>query len=270
MFKHTRLSRKASLAVLVLISLITCGGTVKAENAVANSAKPPLQGAVELNDTLPGLPDQYKVGSPLPSNELQGLTPDNVWFSIPNWFAGKWHGENKTVDYIESYQTGLKSSPHKVVNQPLDTTHGHQRDKTGQIWEFVEVPRWKKVGGTPAIGYLRILREDVLQSDPSQIILKDLHNQILVDDEKQTILGSIQVQQIGTYLPIEDGLVKVDAALKSFDDNGNPNMLQRQSMLMKRTSPFENIDSLDGLDLKKLFVEFLKKTGRQDLLPDKS
>jgi hypothetical protein len=55
--------------------------------------------------------------------------------------------------------------------------------------------------------------------------------------------------------------------LKSFDDNGNANMPQRQSMLLKRTSPFENIDTLDGLDLKKLFVEFLKKSGRQELLP---
>jgi hypothetical protein len=117
------------------------------------------------------------------------------------------------------------------------------------------------------MGYLRTLREDVLQTDPSQVILKDLHNQLLVDDKKQTILSSFQVQQISTLTPIDDGLVKLDAALKSFDDNGNANMLQRQSMLLKRTSPFENIDSLDGLDLKKLFVEFLRKSGRQELLP---
>jgi hypothetical protein len=36
---------------------------------------------------------------------------------------------------------------------------------------------------------------------------------------------------------------------------------------MRRSEPYEEIDTLDGLDLKKLFAEYLTKTGHPELIP---
>jgi hypothetical protein len=56
--------------------------------------------------------------------------------------------------------------------------------------------------------------------------------------------------------------------MKSFDADGNAKILQKGEKLAKRTTPYQEIDKDGDLDLKKLFAEFLTKTGRQDLIPD--
>jgi hypothetical protein len=273
MHSNMLLTRWSGICSAIVVSLLVGSfAAVHADEAVVNPpvtpvAKQPLQGAAILDDALPGLPDQFHVGSQFDQSALQGLTPDNVWFPIPNWFAGKWHGESRTVDFIEDCQSGVHESPHAVMKEVQDTTMGYQRDKTGQIWHFVEIPRWRKVEDQKGFAYLHALREDVLDNDASHVVLKILNNQMLVDGGKQTILSSHQVQQIGTYIPVEDGLVRLDASLKTFDADGSPKIHEECSALMKRTAPYEDLNTLNGLDLKQLFIEYLKKTGRQDLLP---
>jgi len=71
-------------------------------------------------------------------------------------------------------------------------------------------------------------------------------------------------------LPLEDGLVRLEASLKNFNADGDPQQVQKAEKIIKRTAPFENIDSKDGLNLKQLFVEYLKKSGKSDLVPDSS
>jgi hypothetical protein len=58
------------------------------------------------------------------------------------------------------------------------------------------------------------------------------------------------------------------ASLKTFDASGNPKVHEQHSALMKRTASYEDLNTLNRLDLKQLFVEYLKKSGRQDLLPN--
>jgi hypothetical protein len=237
------------------------------EMLINTPGKSPLQGGVVHDEVLPALPNQFQAGRPFDLTELQGVRPDNNWFPIPDWLAGKWHMESKTIDYMQSYTTGLSNEPHSVVKEVSDVVNGHQRDKSGQIWNFIEIPRWNKVEDQRHTVFLRALQEDVLQSDSSQVVLKVLNNQMFVDDTRHTITGSIMVQQIASYTPVADGLVKLSASLKGFDGYGNPTQLQRCSSSMKRTSTYEDVNSLHGIDLRQLFAEFLKKTGRQDLLP---
>ncbi len=229
--------------------------------------KAPLRAEINHDESLPSLPDQYQVGNQFDEAKLQNLTPDNIWFPIPNWLAGGWHSETKTVDYVQDCKTGASTSPHTVVKEVSDAIHGHQRDKTGQIWEFIEIPHMRKVELTHGVAYLRALREEVIETDPSQVILKVLTNQITVDGKKQEIAASNQVQQIGTYIPLDDGLVQLDASVRNFDGDGAAIQMQRNALLMKRSKPYSDMDTLHGLDLKKLFAEFLNKTGRQDLVP---
>jgi hypothetical protein len=266
MKRRNFLAKSASRVALMLIVSGATGAFAEAATDTAQHGST-LQGGVEHDVSLPSLPDTFQVGQKLDPVDFEKLTPDNNWFPIPNWDAGNWHAETKTIEYMEDLDTGEHSSEQIVVPEAQDTLIGHQRDKSGQIWQFIEIPRWKKVGDPRGVAYLRAIREDVLQSDPSQIVLKILNNQMIVDRKGDKILASRQVQQIGTYVPVEDGLVKLEASLKDFDQNGNAKHLQRASTLMKRTAPYQEVDTLNGLDLKQLFEEFMKRTGRQDLLP---
>lgn len=227
-----------------------------------------IQGGVSHDVKLPGLPDEFHVGKKFDETNLQALTPANYWMPIPEWYAGKWHSEFKTVEYGEDLKSGLSTSEQQTVKEVADTVHGHQRDKKGQIWEFLRIPRWQKVETPLGTGYLRALAEDIIENSPSQITLKVLNNQMTVDNQTLRIVNSNQVQQIGTFIPVEDGLMKLEASLKNFDEHGSPLLLVRMSKLIKRVGPYEEIDNLDGLDLKKLFAEYLRNNGKADLVPD--
>jgi len=268
----TSLLSKLPRLIVPLVACLICQSPSGAQDVTTGAQnkqnKPPIQGGVEQDDVLPGLPDKYKEGSPLDKADLQRLTPDNNWFPIPEWFAGKWFGEDRVVESVQSYRTGLRKDLHITMKQPIESSHGHQRDKTGQIWEYIEIPRWKQADLRLDKQYLRLLRQDVIESNSTSVVLKDLHNQMVVgDDAKQIILSSFLVQQKSIYVPEKDGHMTLLASMKKFDSDGKPMALERCSMLLTRTGPYTEVDSLDGLDLKQLFVEYLKKIGRPDLLP---
>ncbi|HEY9677580.1 MAG TPA: hypothetical protein V6C76_06200 [Drouetiella sp.] len=265
-----RVNRKVAHGITAVLTCLLTFAPVEAQGDTPLDIKPkvPLQAGIKHDETLPALPDQYQIGSSLDDVQLQPMVADNVWFPIPDWMAGSWHTENKTVDFVQDFTTGVTASPHVVVKESQDSIHGHQRDKSGRIWEYVEIPRVRKIGLANGSAYLRALREDVIVSDPNEVMLKFLTNQVTVGGKKQSILDSKQIQQFITYMPLEDGVIKINASLKNFDESGAPQQLQKSEALMNRTKPYENMDTLNGHDLKKLFADYLQKTGHADLIPN--
>ncbi len=252
-----------------LVQLLGCMLLVSVTSVGAQNTPRPttLQAEVNHDETLPRVPEQYQIGNQLDTAKLQAETPDNNWFPIPNWMAGSWHSETKLIDYVKDCKTGASMSPHMVVKEVASAVHGHQRDKSGRIWEFIQIPHLRKVGLANGTAYVRAVKEEVIATDPSAVIVKVLSNQITVSDKNQQIVASNQVQQIGTYTPLDDGLVQLSASVRNFDNDGTALQMQKQSLTMQRSAPYADMDNLDGLDLKKLFSEYLTKTGHPDLLP---
>lgn len=253
-----------------LVQILGCMLLVSVASADAQGMQrpnAPLQAEINHDEALPRVPEQYQIGNQLDTTQLQAITPDNNWFPIPNWLAGSWHSETKLVDYVQDCKTGATMSPHVVVKEVGTAVHGHQRDKTGRVWEFIQIPHMRKVGLANGTAYIRAVKEDVIATDPSAVIVKVLSNQITVSDKNQQIVASNQVQQIGTYTPLDDGLVQLSASVRNFDNDGAALQWQKQSLTMQRTAAYADMDNLDGLDLKRLFSEYLTKTGRPDLLP---
>jgi hypothetical protein len=236
------------------------------DQPAASVTRKPLQGGVELDERLPALSPEYQVGTKLDVDALTALTPDNMWFPIPKWLAGQLHSENATITSVHFYKTGQTENVHVVRKEIADVLYGSQTDKTGQIWEFIKIPRMQKVAVNGGTAYLRALREDVLNSDDTSVTLKIFSNQLTVN-KKDKIIASEQVQQINHYQPLEDGVIQLESSLKNFDADGNPEQLQHGQKLIKRIGPYQQRDSDGNLDLKKLFIEFMTKTGRTDLLP---
>lgn len=263
---HSR-GRFPDLLPLLICLLVLSITEAKAQDASQSPSKRPLQGGVNLDDTLPPVPQEFQIGSQIGDAQLRSQTPDNMWFPIPNWLAGKWHSETKLIDYVQDCKTGASQSPHLVVKEVDSALHGHQRDKTGRIWEFIQIPQMRKLGLAHGSAYVRAVRKDIIESDPQEVIIKVLSNQITVNDKDQQIVSSNQVQQIGTYTQLDDGLVQLNASLRNFDHDGTPIQMQKQSLTMRRTAPYQDIDTLDGLDLKRLLADYLTKIGHPELIP---
>jgi hypothetical protein len=256
-----------SATVIFLIGVSTNLGVSAEESSPAANARKPLDGQIQHDEKLPGLSADYQVGNRIDPTQLTALTPDNLWFPIPSWLAGKWHSESMTVTNVTNCLTGKSAKERLERKEVADVVHGFQKDKSGQIWEFVQIPRVQKVIVDGGSCYLTCSREDVLRTDNTAVLLKILNSQITVDDEHK-VLSSEQVQQISNFLPLEDGIVRMEASLKNFNADGEPQQVQLAEKVIQRIAPFESVDSKDGLNLKQMFVEYLKKTGRDELVPD--
>jgi hypothetical protein len=232
-----------------------------------NKAKP-LEGRVEeqQEQSLPTLEDKFKLGTTLDDAKLNALTPDNVWIQTPQWFGGKWHSETETISYMYDYKTGVSSSAERVMKSAANTTYGMQQSKDGQLWTFVKLPRLSKTETDFGYAYLYALREELLKYSDSKLVIKFFYYEIKTDSNN-TILGVERVSSINTYTQLDEGLVRLKASLKSFDEDGQPKLLQFSEKVMKQDTPYEEVDEYYGLKLKPLFVEFLKKAGKEDLIP---
>ncbi len=226
----------------------------------------PLQGQVHHEEKLPPIAPQYNVGNTLDPSELTALTPNNRWFQIPDWFAGKWHTDEQTILFLHEYATGMTINRPTPMKEVGDVTYGRQKDKTGHIWQFIKVPQTQKEEVSRGIAYLTSSAEDVIQVDASKIVLTMRYESITVNN-KNKITDVKQIETINTYTPLDDGLIKLTASLKSFDAEGNAQVLQTGEKLLTKIAPYQTMDKDGDLDLKSMFVEFLKKSDQADLVP---
>ena len=270
MLKNQRSARllsllKVSLALYV-VSLLTPICSNAQDQTGGSNGTFTLQAEVSHDARLPAVPTNLRAGKRFDPDQLKGLTPNNNWYQLPNWLVGRWHGDTVTVTSMQDCRTGRGEREHIERREVVDTIYGHQRDRNGGTWQYLEVPRVVKMSVDNGVCYLRCLREDVLQSNDSSLVLKLLNNQITLGRGNR-IVESDQVQQFLTTLPVEAGLVQTESSLKNFDANGNPLQIETIQKVLQRVGPYEEQNTMDDLNLKQLFVEFLMKIGRPDLLP---
>ncbi len=230
------------------------------------NASKPLEGQVQLDERLPPTSPDLGVGNRLDSQELESLTPGNVWHIIPKWMAGKWHSDEEIISHIHNFRTGGDIGFSKHQKAVRDQSYGEQHDKRGQIWSFDGVPTTSKAEIVFGMSYFVTSLFDRLQPFDSSFVSKSRFNEIQVN-KNGTIIRTLQCEQLSTYKQIDDGLMTKHAVEKVFDNFGNPMLVQEGDLIWKRIAPYENIDSKGDLDLKKLFVEFLKQTGQETLIP---
>jgi hypothetical protein len=225
----------------------------------------PLEGKVSHDESLPPLSEDLSVGKKFDPTTLTALTPDNIWIPIPEWYTGKFHTDQQKVVLMYYYKTGVTAAPF-VMKEVSTLTSAQQRSKDGQYWQYVKIPRTQVQEISEGKAYLRAVREDLISESDDKLILKYNYFEIKVNPEGE-IISTKQIQSINTYTQLDDGLVMLHSSLKSFDGDGQPNIIQHGEKILKRIEPFKEIDELDGQNLKQLFAEYLKKTGHEDLIP---
>jgi len=237
----------------------------QSDSSSVNGSKP-LQGQVQLDEQLPPASPNFGVGNKLDSQELESLTPGNIWHMIPKWMAGKWHSDEEITSFTHDYRTGKDIKLSRHYKSVKDVNHGEQRDKNGQIWSFGDVPSTSKIETADGMTYCVISQlERGLPNEPTYVS-KSRFDEIQLN-KKGKILRSAQCEALQTFEQIDDGMLNAHSVLKVFDKLGNPMLLEETDYILKRTAPYQDVDKKGELDLKKLFVEFLKQTGQEALIP---
>jgi hypothetical protein len=205
---------------------------------------------------------------------------------IPDWMAGEWSCEKQVVHSVRDCALGVNLNVEKTVRPNVPSIiYGQQQDKAGAIWHFIGTPRVQesRLGKLKAAVFVgRVVDSEIvsnnkaykvyskttpLPADAGVFALNDSFANLEVNRQER-ILSVRQVEQINTYFaPAADGEMQVAQSVKSFDVEGRPMEEQISDAFCLKAAPFRIIDNQNGLDLHRLFIEFLKSTGQEALCP---
>ena len=181
------------------------------------------------------------------------------FFQIPSWLAGTWHKESQTDFYRYSYVTKQTDITARTGPARSDGTWGTQREEDGTVWQYDATPFNSTVdSGSEFVVQVVRISEPVAQSE-KVFVRRSLDTQIRVDKMSGRIKAVESGEQLTTYYPEQDGLVKRESSAKVFDANGNPVLLGKSFSYETRVAEFQPQNVYQGKDVRSLFLDFLKQ-----------
>lgn len=233
-----------------------------------NRSSTVLQGGVRHSDQLPGLDETLKVGKVF-SEDLLASQPkhDSAWFRIPSWYAGLRHAEEAVIVYRFDYLTGKASSPMLRQLERQDSRSGYQTDRNGGIWDYKKVPLVQHVESDLCNAVLFVRNVTPLADSDERLVVKYDEVSISLDKEDNKILQVVQQEQINTITCPQPNVLRVDVSVKSFGWDGKPQRQEQSVMMSEVVKPYEQIDTLNGQDLRPLFRDYLIAHNLDSLVP---
>ncbi|HEY9680445.1 MAG TPA: hypothetical protein V6C86_02535 [Oculatellaceae cyanobacterium] len=223
-----------------------------------------LIGGVEHSESLAPVEQTLAPGQIFDMRNLptQGDGPSR-FFKIPSWLAGTWHKDSQTDFYRYSYVTKQTDITTRTAPARSDGTWGTQRTDDGQVWQYDATPFNSTVdSGSDFVVQLVRVSEPVAESE-KVFVRRSLDTQIRVDKMTGRIKAVESGEQLTTYYPEQDGLVKRESSAKVFDANGNPLLLGKSFSYETRVAEFQPQDTYQGKDVRALFVQFINGLQKQ-------
>ncbi len=225
-----------------------------------------LHGQVQHADSLPALSDELQAGSGFNSKALPQPKYASSWFKIPSWFAGSFESTQTTIDYIKDYASGKSGNPGKTVASHGQEVHGYQRDTKGDIWHY-----YVKSGSSMSEQARHVTFNTIDWYGPEyvgedRVVIRVLASSFVVDKASKIIVDSYRREDIKTYEPLSNGLLKVSYTSKSFDSRGKARDLQNGRSIHRMTAAFQSIDRDKDLNYKELFDDYLSAENLSHLI----
>lgn len=218
-----------------------------------------LQGEVDHSETLQPLDPSLSVGeifapSKLPVVENQS---PNKWYRIPDWLAGTWHKDSQTDYYRYNYKTNATDTTTRTEEAKATGTWGTQQDPKGIVWQFDPAPFTATVDSGDDFVVQMVRVSEPIQVTDRKFVRRSIDTQVRVSKTNGVIKSVESGEQITTYRPENDGLIKRETSAKVFDKDGQPVLLGKSFAYENRVAPFAPQDNYKGKDMKKLFQDFL-------------
>lgn len=222
---------------------------------------------VQHTEVLPSISADLKPGSKFNLSAVEAEGQSNEWIKLPNWMCGNWRVGKETAVFRQDFKTN------KIDKQPFtyfarhDFQYGMQKDREGGIWHYVGTPYHSKTTLSQFTEFHLVKSKEFTKADEQGVSFTTVMTVIRSNSSGQ-ILESFQQESITTYTPTpEPGAIEMTASTKSFDANGKPNRQSDNVAKIKQATPFIEVDSYQGKDMKALFREYLISKGLDNLLP---
>jgi hypothetical protein len=227
---------------------------------------------------------QFHMGADFSETDRKRFQCHPQWFRLPAWLAGKWHCDEST-DEIKT--TDFKKSSNQVElaarrMEELTVLMGHQQDLTKQIWHFICVPFLALFDYEPKELFVMIPLEVSMQQFPDSTPWRTILNERFLAVELKEkpadpsnpvtvyikqIANITQHDVIISYACIDKTKIGIDISEKVYDDKGAAVLEKSTTHKYTRESEFSPSNQLEGVDLYKLFSEFLQGNGMADRIP---
>jgi hypothetical protein len=244
---------KVSVSLVLALLCLTTTAPNPAESKL-------LQGALQQTDTLPALPDRFQVARPF-SEDMLGQ-PDNLleWVMIPSALAGTWSRNGTILLSVRDELTHKETHPNTQSFPHGTFIRGFQIDSNGNIWDCPRGRRHRfetSDDGRSAEYIIITGGRQMLVTGPDS--LRDFGEVTLVDVDLGTgLITRVQRSvQVVIRRVIQDGVVQVDSTTGSYTPEGKLLSTSIDRSYEKRVADFSRLDTLNGLDLRKGFEDFL-------------
>jgi len=228
-----------------------------------------LKGGVEHSESLPALPPQLQPGAVFQRGVL-GTTPATEgWRRLPNCMAGGWEDRNYTLDKFQNFVTGATITGPRVLQKYQNFTRGYQMDSAGDIWDFPPGRTQQTSETSTTTTYISVRSREVLEITHDRLVERANSLQIEVSVNSHRIVRVIQAEQIAKRQCVQPGIVHYTASIKSYTAQGAANTLEEQHGDETRVRDFASIGTLNGVDLKSSFNNYLVSHGLENLVPKK-
>jgi hypothetical protein len=236
---------------------------------VQQQQSPPLtlHGGLEHSERLAPVEPHLQAGSIFNEQALQSLQPNNEWYWIPSWYAGRKHGESETILRDHNFQTGQTVMQNRQVMNRQDLDIGFQPDRNGQVWEFKRAPYTTTVESNTYFTTMMVRSRDPVTVNQNVVVIRMVQTSVNVDKRSRRILKTMQQEQINTYYPSAQGVMTMQTSIRSFGADGLPLVEESGTRLVYDRAPFTPIDSYDGRDMRLLFRDYMLSHGMSNYLP---
>jgi hypothetical protein len=265
------MSQLAKLSSLILMT--TCASMMLPPKVVAQTSIV-LQAGVQLDDKVPSLDESLAPGNQFNQSsieqKIQKSPEQNQWYKVPSWAAGSWKTLKAQVTSHKDEVTGRESIDGSEYTMKSAFSIGVEKDRTGQIWDFVDHNYWTRTEYDTNDGYAF-----VTDNAPGLILNNTFRTEFrciafLVDKATGNIISTKQRQAFSIYTCQSSQLIQEKEWHRVFDWHGNVISSAHNIGNCTRTDYFE-VDpkriTADGRLLQPLFKKYLTDNRMSALLP---
>lgn len=219
----------------------------------------PLKATIQHQEHIDPVAPGLRAGSQFNKDELPKTNVNSKWFQIPRWMAGDWRRKEIFIKKL-----GRLQKSHKDVRQHR---YGYQTDAQGNVWHWVRTPYRVVTEQHDTISYFMIKSEDILARTRNSVSIKITWVTWVVNKSTGVIKNVIQGVQVDTYSPRGDGALLADSDVANYNQLGT--LTTRQNWVWKDDLMvyYEPIDNFKGINVKKLFFNYLLSRHLNNLIP---
>lgn len=253
---------------MVVVISPSCSADDAAEEPKLDTPTPyVLQGGVQHSEKLSPVEKEYRRGAKIDLSATKQPAIVNHWYPLPNWAVGKWTSIKATRTYARDLKTNREQTTPESRSSKMDFNWGFQKDKTGQVWEFAKEPYILTVEHSDNVILKKVKKREFLEADDTKVTLKLLTENVVVSKFTNSVIRTMQSENIQTCVPAPNDCMTCKASYKIFDEKGSPVELGEETNMARRVAPFKNIDEYEHKNMAELFKEFLQSEGKPDLIP---